>query len=184
MTKWLYNLVWVIAVMALTACGFKPQGQMTLAKPLHSIYVSSIHPYGDLARSLELQLKSSSVKLATNEKDADTVLVISQDTNSQELAAVSNTQQTRQYNLYVTTTFAVNKSNGVSIIAPQTLRETRAITIQSDQILGSSNEATLYYQQMRRDLANAIMNRLSSRSITRAVDAAFAKKPGKKKSTS
>lgn len=171
-----------LAVMTLTACGFKPQGNMPLAKPLHTIYVKSINPYGNLTHYLETYLKTSSVKLAANNDEAETMLIISQDMNSQELIGVSSTQQTRQYNLHVSVTFEVANSKGQTIISPQSLTETRAITIQSDQILGSSNEATLYYQQMRRELAYEIMNRLSSRSTTRKINAAFHLKTKKSKS--
>ena len=44
-------------------------------------------------------------------------------------------------------------------------------------ILGSSNEANLFYQQMRRTLAYAIMNRIASKEVTNIVNAAFATKP-------
>lgn len=163
----------------LTACGFKPQGNMPLAKPLHSLYIQSSRPHGDLTRYIQAYLRTSDVNLINDRNNAQTVLVISQDSDSQELIGVSSTQQTRQYNLHVTATFSVTKANGEIIIQPQTLVETRAITIQSDQVLGSSNEANQYFLQMRRELAYGIMNRLASNSLTREINAAF--KPRRKK---
>ncbi len=62
-------------------------------------------------------------------------------------------------------------------MAAQTLEETRSITVQSNQILGSSNEATLFYQQMRRTLAYAIMNRIASKEVTRMVTKEFQHEP-------
>ena len=41
--------------------------------------------------------------------------------------------------------------------------------MQSNQILGSSNEANLFYQQMRRTLAYAIMNRIASQEVTQQI---------------
>jgi outer membrane lipopolysaccharide assembly protein LptE/RlpB len=45
--------------------------------------------------------------------------------------------------------------------------------VQSNQILGSSNEATMYYQQMRRSIAGAIMNRLASTQVTDIINHEF-----------
>jgi LPS-assembly lipoprotein len=162
-----------LLVLFISACGFHPQTEMPLAAPLHKMYLKSARPYGDLTHYLTSYLKLSSVKLVDNEHEADTILVISQDDTSQELTGISNTQQTRQYQLHVIVTFDVTDKSGRSLITPQTLSETRSITIQSNQILGSSNEANLYYQQMRRSLAYALMNRLSSRLATESINAAF-----------
>ena len=53
------------------------------------------------------------------------------------------------------------------------MQETRPATVQSDQILGSSNERNLAYQQMRRGLAYAIMHRIASKDVTNMINKAF-----------
>jgi LPS-assembly lipoprotein len=164
----------IIGVMVfLTSCGFHLQRAMYLAKPLHRMYLKTPDPYGQLARSLQQYLKISNVYLASSPEEATTVLSILRDDTSQELLSVSGTQQTRQYTLRVTVDFALTTSDGKMIGGPQTLTETRTMTVQSNQILGSSNEANLFYQQMRRTIAYAILNRISSNEVTRAVDEAF-----------
>jgi LPS-assembly lipoprotein len=143
---------------------------MQLAPKLHRLYLQTPDPYGYLARSLQQYLKLSKVQLACSPKEASAVLVILHDDTSQELLSVSGTQQTRQYILKVTVVFAVHSPTGLVWVSPQTLSESRTITVQSNQILGSSNEANLFYQQMRRTLAYAIMRRLASREITARVE--------------
>lgn len=151
--------------LLLSACGFHPQGEMRLADPLKRMHLQTPDPYGSLARNLRDYLRMSHVKLvACNE--AQTNLVILHDDTSQELLSVSGTQQTRQYNLKVNVAFEITNKAGHTILPAQSFSETRAITVQSNQILGSSNEANLYYQQMRRSLAYAIMTRLSSLEVT------------------
>lgn len=78
----------------------------------------------------------------------------------------NSTQQTRQYNLSVLVEFEINTAQGEVLVGKQTLTESKPITFQSNQLLGSSNEAVLFYQQMRRTLAYAIMNRIASKEIT------------------
>lgn len=177
------SILLALLVTFLCSCGFQPQRAMPLAAPLHKMYLNSARPYGDLTRYLTSYLKLSSVKLVSNIKDAETVLIISQDETSQELTGISNTQQTRQYQLHATVVFEVTDKIGHTLIPSQTLTEVRSITIQSNQILGSSNEANLYYQQMRRSLAYALMNRLSSQMATANINSAFKIKTTKAKSS-
>ena len=173
----------MLAFLSLSACGFHLRGEMPLAKPLHSLYIQSIDPYGVLVKELEQSLKMSHVTLTANPNDADTTLVITRDDTAQTLLSVGGTQQTRQYQLSVTVTFEIVDATGRVIIAPQSIAEARVITIQSSQILGSSNEASLYFQQMRRQLASAIMYRLASRQVTNAINQAYGiKKPAPKHS--
>lgn len=164
----------VLLVMLISGCGFHLRGEMPLAKPLHSVYIQSVDPYGTLVKSLSQSLKMSNVQLAENSHEAETTLVIMHDDTSQELLSVGATLQTRQYKLVVTAMFEVNDAKGRTIVPPQSLAESRVITVQSNQILGSSNEANLYFQQMRQALASAIMYRLASREVTSMINQAYA----------
>ncbi len=163
----------VCCSLLLTACGFHLQQEKNLAPPLHRIYLQAPDPYGQLARSLKEYLKQSHVHFVNSSQEASTILVISQDEPTQELLSVSGTQQTRQYNLRVTVTYSVTTAKGATIIPSQTLTEARAITIQSNQILGSSNEANLFYQQIRRTIAYNMVNRLASNYATHMINQAF-----------
>jgi LPS-assembly lipoprotein len=189
MMKKIYLAITLCLAMTLSACGFKPQGEKQLAPPLHRLYLQTVDPYGLLVRKLDSYLKISGVHLASSPELADTILVLSPESTAQDLLSVSGTQQTRQYNLKLSVTFEITDTHGTVIVAPEAVAESRIITIQSNQILGSSNEATLYYQQMRRTLAYAIMNRIDSHDVTTTVMNAFEKKPavkiakGKRKAT-
>jgi LPS-assembly lipoprotein len=150
-------------------CGFHPQGQVQFAKPLHRLYLQTSDPYGYLARHLQEFLKISNIQLVSSKEEADAILSILRDESSQTFLSVSSTQQTRQYNLIVIVEFEISDSKGRVLVNRQTLVETKPITFQSNQMLGSSNEATLYYQQMRRTLAYAIMNRIASKEVTHMI---------------
>lgn len=160
-------------IFTLAGCGFHLQGEAKLAAPLHRLYLQTPDPYGYLVRNLKQYLKMSKVRLADSPAQAQTILVISRDDTAQEFLSVSSTNQTRQYRLKVTVVFEITNAQGQTIVSPQTLVEDRVITIQSNQVLGSSNETTLFYQQMRRALAYAIMNRIASKEITLTVNEAF-----------
>ncbi len=154
-----------LLLLTLCACGFHLRGALPLAKPLHSLYIQSSDPYGTLVKELEQSLKMSHAELAVTPNEAQSILAILHDDTSQTLLSVSGTAQTRQYRLMVTVIFSVTDTHGTTILAPEALTESRIITIQSNQILGSSNQANMYYQQMRRALASSIMYRLSSGQV-------------------
>lgn len=159
----------VFSFLLLSGCGFHFQGAANLAPPLHRMYLQTPDPYGVLSRSLQDYLKTSHVELVTSATLAQTVLVILQDSTYQELLSVSGTQQTRQYNLKVVVEFEITDAQGRILVPSQTLEENQPITIQSDQVLGSSNQVNAYYQKLRRSLAAAIIKRLASEQITQLV---------------
>lgn len=156
--------------LAMSACGFKLQGERQLAAPLHTMYLQTPDTYGYLERNLKDNLKMSGVTLVNSPDQAKTLLIVTSDATAQDLLSVSSTQQTRQYGLRVIVTFEVTTPDGQILMSPQTLQDMRAITVQSNQILGSSNESALYYQQMRRSIASSIMNRLASTEVTKAIN--------------
>lgn len=175
MIKIITFLLMLSSAIFFTACGFHPQGEIKLVPPLHRIYLQAADPYGYLSRSLQSYLKMSHVQSVQTPAAAQTILVIMQDYTSQELLSISSTQQTRQYNLKATVLFQITDARGNVILPPQSLQESRVITVQVNQILAKSNEANLYYQQMRRSLAYAIMNRISSHEVSNTIVNYFSK---------
>lgn len=161
----------------LTSCGFQLQGAVTLAPPLHRLYLQTSDPYGQLASYLHNYLKMSHVTVVDKPEDATTILAIVNESTTEELLGVSTTQQTRQYRLTLTVHFEILAKNGLTLVPVQALSETKAITIQADQILGMSNESSLYYQQMRRAIAYAMMNRIASHDVTAMINDGLALKP-------
>ena len=153
-------------MLAITSCGFHMRGPMPLAPPLHQLYLQTPDPYGELARNLRLYLKASGVHLTENEKEATAILHIISETKGQQLLGISGTQQVQQYNLTLSVTFSVSSTDGKIWLDKDIVTETRALTIQADQILASSNEANNLYQQMRQAIVYDIMSRIASHDVT------------------
>jgi len=153
-------------LISLTSCGYHLRGAVQLAPPLQNLYLKTPDPYGSLARNLKQYLKFAGVHLTQEISEATTVLVILGETTSQQLLGISGTQQTRQYNLILTVTFNVTRPNGNPLIPPQTLSQSRTLTIKADQILAGSNEASILYQQMRQAILYDMLSRLASKDIT------------------
>lgn len=171
----LLALLFVLAsITLLSSCGFHLRGPMTLAKPLQQIYIQTEDPYGELARHLKQYLKTSGVQLMNSPTTISTTLQLSQERSNQELLSINSSQQTLQYNLKLMVTFKLLDAKGKVILAPQTVTETRPLTLQSNQVLAGSNQAAQLYQNMRRSLVYMIMMRLASPEASKTLTEALA----------
>jgi LPS-assembly lipoprotein len=161
------RFIFIISLFALlSACGFHLQGQKEFPAALQSIYIQTPDRYSYLVHVLKQYFKMSHVKVVDTIDEARSIMVILRDDTAQQLLGVSGTQQTRQYNLKVYVTFEITDRNGRVLLPAQAFDDSRTITIQSNQILGTSNEALLYYQQIRRSLVTKIMDKLSSKEVS------------------
>lgn len=158
----------------LTACGFQLRNNVPLAPPLHQIYLETNDPYGSLARDIKQSLQTSHVQIVPIKEAAATILTIIQDTRSNILLSVNATQQTRQYNLHLVVEFEIKDNKGNVIVPSQILTQDKPITIQANEVLGSSNELNLFYQQMQREIVSNMMYRLSSIEMTAIINEHFA----------
>lgn len=166
-----------LILLGIVSCGFHLRGSIPLAPSLYKLHLETKDPYGQLTRNLKQYLKISGVTLVDKPEDATAILVILQESTSQQLLGMSGTQQTRQYNLILTVVFEVTDPLGKIIVPPQILAETRSFTIKSDQILAGSNEANNLYTQMRQAIVYDIMTRLGSTEITQLLTTIEPTKP-------
>jgi len=160
-------IIFVILIFSLTSCGFHPRGKIPLAEPLHYLYLKTPDPYGQLTRNLRVFLKISGVHVTASPQAADSILSILSESTQEQLIGINGTQDTRQYNLILTVIYTVLNKNQQVIVFPQTATETRTLTIKAGQMLAGSSEAKMLYQQMRQAIVYDILNRLSSKDVTK-----------------
>jgi LPS-assembly lipoprotein len=167
MPKKLY--IYILFTLLLTSCGFHLREPVPLAPPLQSMYIQTQDPYSPFIRNLKQYLKMSGVRLAHTPQEAKTILNIMEEGTTQDLLSINSSQQTRQYSLKYSVIFEILSAQGKAYLSPQSLIETRTLTLQSNQVLAGSNQAALLYQDMRRAIAYNIMNRLASKEFTQTL---------------
>ena len=165
-----------IIIIFLTSCGFHMRESIKLAPPLHTIYVKTADPYGQLARNLRQYLIANGIHVMDKPELATTILWILNEQTSNYLLGISGTQATRQYNLILTVKFELIDIKNNILIEPQIVSESQTLTIKADQILAGSNEADNLYQQMRQAIVYDIMSRLSSQEISTLLTSKNSKK--------
>lgn len=155
----------ILISLCLASCGFHLRGVQPVNPELQTMYFKTAEPYGQLTRNLKQYFTMSGVNLTDTPNAANYVFDLMSETQREDLISVSGTQQTRQYNLVLTTVFQITKPDGTVVLPPQTISRSSVFTMQANQILGGSNEETSMYDQMRQDIVFDVMNRLSSLEV-------------------
>lgn len=164
-----YSLFFMLLFM-LTGCGFKLRDSFSFSSPIRHLYIETNTPYSLLTANLKQFFKRTSVHVTSSAKEADIILNILNEKETQPLISISSTQQTREYNLTVSITFQLKDRSGKIIVPQETMSESRTFTIQSSQILSGSNEAYGLYQQLWQALVYTVANRLASKEIAAQIN--------------
>ena len=115
----------------------------------------------DLEPLLSNQLKAYRIELNPNPSLANYWLIIENDGFQQQVGSISSSTTPRQYQLIYTVWFKLQSAKGKEILPTSQIVVTRQITINSDRILGSTNEEEHSKHELRRDAATQIIERLS-----------------------
>lgn len=159
-------IVFGLLCLCLTGCGFHLRKPAPLSPALQKPFVESHSPNSALTQSLVRSLRLAGATPVDVQQGASSVFVILSEQKSQSLLSVSSNQSSRQYRLSLAITFQITDPKGRVLIKPQTLSESRVLTMNSDHILSSSNETQILYQQIRMALVRDIMDRLTSDEIS------------------
>jgi LPS-assembly lipoprotein len=148
----------IVALCATTAaCGFKLRGQQTF--PFDAISVPLNTPLGfELKRNIAAA--SDQTKLVDNVADADAVLSIVSEVQEKVILSLNTQGRVREYQLRYRVVYRVATPKGADFIAPTAVLLTRDITF-NDQVLAKETEEAQLYREMRSDLVQQIIRRLS-----------------------
>ncbi len=141
---------------------FHLRGTAELPTPLKKLYLKTSQPYSPLSNAFKEYCQYSKIPLVKNEKDATAILVILNENTAQQLVAISNTQQTRQYNLSLAVSFQVISPEGNVLVPDATVSETRAVTLNASQLLSGSNQEEDLYEKMRQAIVVDVVRQLTS----------------------
>ena len=145
----------------LTSCGFHLRGMIDMPTWLNNVTIVVQQGHRDLAPLIKEQLQSYKIYVNPDTTKASYWLVIEHDDISQNITSVSSSTTPRQYQLIYNLRFQLMRPNGKILMPSNQVAVTRQITINSDRILGSTEEEELLKSEMRRDAVMQVINRLS-----------------------
>lgn len=155
-----WGLAGLLALL-LTGCGFHLRGMIDLPPWLNNVSIVIQNANRDLEPLLTEQLRAWHIKVASDPTYADYWLIIEQDSLQRDVSSISSSTTPRQYQLIYTVLFKLQYAKGKDILPSNKVVVTRQVTINSDRILGSTNEEQQSKSDMHREAAIQILDRLS-----------------------
>lgn len=150
------NLLLLLLLTAVTACGWHLRGSQTLPLDFERVALTGVS--GALRTELEDQLAASGVVVSTSEPQF--TLAFANERQSRRTAALSADAVAAEYEFNQSVDFEVFAADG-SLLGQDSAQLTRSVSFDPDQVLGSANEAQLVQREMARELATQIIRKLN-----------------------
>jgi len=165
-----YRAVFFVSLICalLSGCGFKLRGQQQLAKSLHSLRLAGVEKETTFGRMLYRAFSDRGVKIVNNDKVAQ--LEIIQQGFEQRLGQVSANVIVSQAVLTHRLEFRLTNSK-MQTISQQTLISSRTLTVNANQLLGSSRERVTVEQELSAETINKLFDVLSSKQVVKRLAA-------------
>jgi len=148
-------------VVSISACGWHIRGSVELPKQLSNLYISATDSKGALITDLRQLLKTNRVTLVDNAADANYSLDILEETKDRRTAGVGGDEVTSAYEITLKANYEIRLKNNNQVTKGSAI-SVRNFNYNTAAINSATQEELLLDQEMRRDLAQQILRRLSA----------------------
>ena len=148
----------LMTTLLLSACGFHLRGQVSM--PFETIYLQTANPNTPLIRELRRNLEARQVKLLNAADQAELVLDIVSEIPDKQVLSLGGDGRVNEFRLFYRVSLRAYDHQKDWIPAEE-------IALRSDyscddtKVLAKEAEEALLYQNMRSDMVQQIMRRLS-----------------------
>ena len=125
-------------------------------------YVTGTAVSAPLLAELHQTLKSVGVVLVDKRENSRAVLIITGEEKGRRVLSVGGAGTVQEYELRYAVTFTVVDHEGKEILPAQTVERLRAVSFNEAQVLAKGSEEELLYRDLRRDVVQGMMRRLSA----------------------
>ena len=151
-----------LALLTLSACGFKLRGSVELPPILQDTYIQSDNPFTGMARTLRTELELAGANVLEDRDAATAILVIHQERSENRVLSVGSSGRATEYELYDEFGFSLQDADGKRLLKPQTLSMTRDLVFDENELLGKVSEAEAIHRQIRANLARQAIMRIAA----------------------
>ncbi len=149
----------VLAVLALTACGFHPRQQVKISDAVGPMKVETADPYSPLGTELASALGRQGAVAPEAGKPSATLKITAETWSTQPLA-LDQFAQVREYLTRYRVDFVLQGADGKPTIEAQSIELSREYTYDANASAGSPAEQELIQRELRRDMQAAILRRI------------------------
>ena len=147
------------ATLLSAACGFQLRSQAKLPSEMSKTRLVVNDQYSMFARRVRVLLEQSGVQIVDS-RAATAILEIPQNEVVTEVLTIGDNARVREYRISHTVRFRLLTAGGRELIPTQTIRQTREISFDEQQILAASREQEYVRQDLANTLARLLLTRL------------------------
>lgn len=155
----------LLICLFLTGCGFHLRGFVSMPSSLHDVAIVVENVNRDVTPMLKEQLQAYHIRVLDDPSQANYWIILEQDKEDEHITSVSSSTTPRQYQLIYQISFKLQEARGKEMIPSTQINVTRQLTINSNRILGSSDEENTLKHEMRRDAVIQILDRIGHQSL-------------------
>ncbi len=153
-------------LIGLSGCGFHPRGAVSLPQAMAVTHIQGPDAFSVLVTDLERQLRSAGVQVSPQREGA-AVLRIEETEVNRRVLSVDLSGKAREYELFQQLSFTVVDSENRELVPRQDLALRRDYVFDATDVLGKVNEDEVVRQDMERELARRILQRIQVLSAGR-----------------
>jgi LPS-assembly lipoprotein len=156
---WMPVFLLLSSALVLSACGFQLRDTADLPSEMASTNLVIENEYSALARRLEVLLTQSGVELVGPDQ-ATAILEVPVNRVVTDVLTIGDNARVREYRVSHTVEFQLLDAAGKELLSRQTLRQTREISFDEQEILGASREQEYLQKDLANLMARLILQRL------------------------
>jgi LPS-assembly lipoprotein len=147
-------------LLLLSACGFHLRGNLPDQVQLPPTYLAGND--GPLKQELRHYLAIAGSPVVDNEKGAQLVIDLLKEDVQRRVLSVDSSGRVNEYEVDYAATYSVKRTDGKTVIAPETLDQQRSYTFDQSEVLAKDQEQERLVQDMRGDAVRRMMLRLQA----------------------
>ena len=149
----------LLTAMLLTACGYHLRGSAGM--PFSTLYLDAANPNTPFIAELRRNLRANKVKLVNSAEQADVVLNIVSEIPEKQILTLGGSGRVNEFQLRYRVSLRAYDLKQQDWIPAEEMMMRRDYTYNDTQILAKEAEEILLYQNMRTDMVQQIVRRLS-----------------------
>ena len=147
--------------LLISACGWHVRGAIELPQQLSGLYISAIDSKGALITDLRQLLKTNHISVAEDATQANYSLNILEESKDRRSAGVGGDAVSSAYEITLKADYEIALKNSTHL-TKGTAISVRSFNYNTASINSATQEEVLLDQEMRRDLAQQMLRRLSA----------------------
>jgi len=156
--KHLQLITLMIMVLAVSSCGWRLRGTLTLPEGLESIQIVDNAGSSFLAKQLSQLLQANGVSLV--DENPDMAIVLVEEREDKRIVAVGSNTLASEYELSAEARYFISDADGKELVPESTASVLRSYEFNENNVVSKAEEERIILQEMRRELAQQIIRRL------------------------